>query len=164
MLNKLKKLKTERSSSEGFTIIEVMIVLAIAGLILLIVFLAVPALQRSSRNTQRKSDIGRLGASATSVAANNNEDFTKLTGGAAGNVETEAGTLGYYTGAFLTVNSIASGTASTVLSPAATKDTVTIQANATCVDNTHYKYANRSLAIMYATETGGADNPVCVSE
>jgi prepilin-type N-terminal cleavage/methylation domain-containing protein len=38
----------------GFTIIEVMIVLAIAGLILLIVFLAVPALQRNSRNYQRK--------------------------------------------------------------------------------------------------------------
>ena len=40
MLNKLKK-----SDKDGFTIIEVMIVLAIAGLILLIVFLAVPALQ-----------------------------------------------------------------------------------------------------------------------
>jgi prepilin-type N-terminal cleavage/methylation domain-containing protein len=35
----------------GFTIIEVMIVLAIAGLILLIVFLAVPALEREARNT-----------------------------------------------------------------------------------------------------------------
>jgi prepilin-type N-terminal cleavage/methylation domain-containing protein len=38
MLKKLKK------SDSGFTIIEVMIVLAIAGLILLIVFLAVPAM------------------------------------------------------------------------------------------------------------------------
>jgi prepilin-type N-terminal cleavage/methylation domain-containing protein len=34
----------------GFTIIEVLIVLAIAALILLIVFLAVPALQRNARN------------------------------------------------------------------------------------------------------------------
>lgn len=49
----LKKLNKRR---EGFTIIEVMIVLAIAGVIMLVVFLAVPALQRSSRNTQRKSD------------------------------------------------------------------------------------------------------------
>jgi prepilin-type N-terminal cleavage/methylation domain-containing protein len=39
----------------GFTIIEVMIVLAIVGLIMLIVFLAVPPLQRSSRNTDRKN-------------------------------------------------------------------------------------------------------------
>ena len=37
-----------------------MIVLAIAGLILLIVFLAIPALQRSQRNTGRKEDAGRL--------------------------------------------------------------------------------------------------------
>src|SRR6185312_10100054 len=63
----MKKLqKTEK----GFTIIEVMIVLAIAGLIMLIVFLAVPALQRNSRNTQRKSEASAL-ASAYSEYENN---------------------------------------------------------------------------------------------
>jgi len=50
----LQKYKTKRE--EGFTIIEVLIVLAIAGLIILIVFLAVPALQRNSRNSQRAND------------------------------------------------------------------------------------------------------------
>ena len=54
----LKKL--QKTNSEGFTIIEVMIVLAIAALILLIVLLAVPALQRGSRNTQRKNDVSAL--------------------------------------------------------------------------------------------------------
>ena len=53
----IQKLKTKQ---KGFTIIEVMIVLAIAGLILLIVFLAIPALQRAQRNTGRKEDAGRL--------------------------------------------------------------------------------------------------------
>ena len=48
------------NKSSGFTIIEVLIVLAIAGLIMLIVFLAVPALQRNSHNTQRKSDVSAL--------------------------------------------------------------------------------------------------------
>jgi prepilin-type N-terminal cleavage/methylation domain-containing protein len=43
-------------NKQGFTIIEIMIVLAIAGLILLIVFLAIPALERSTRNTERKHD------------------------------------------------------------------------------------------------------------
>jgi prepilin-type N-terminal cleavage/methylation domain-containing protein len=43
--------------SQGFTIIEILIVLAIASLVMLIVFLAVPALQRNSRNNQRKRDI-----------------------------------------------------------------------------------------------------------
>ncbi|HUS26041.1 MAG TPA: type II secretion system protein [Nevskiaceae bacterium] len=42
------------TQSKGFTIIEVLIVLAIAGLILLIVFLIVPSAKRSSRNYGRK--------------------------------------------------------------------------------------------------------------
>lgn len=40
--------------SNGFTIIEVLIVLSIVGLILLIVFLAVPSAMRSYRNYSRK--------------------------------------------------------------------------------------------------------------
>ena len=47
---------------KGFTIIEVVLVLAIAGLIFLMVFLALPALQRSQRDTQRKNDMARLKA------------------------------------------------------------------------------------------------------
>lgn len=49
--------KVQKRKEDGFTIIEVLIVLAIAGLILLVVFLAVPALQRNSRNTQRRQDV-----------------------------------------------------------------------------------------------------------
>lgn len=43
-----------RQPSTGFTIIEVMIVLAIAAFILTIIFIAIPALQRNSRNFTRK--------------------------------------------------------------------------------------------------------------
>jgi prepilin-type N-terminal cleavage/methylation domain-containing protein len=64
--------KLNRKSSEGFTIIEVMIVLAIAGLIMLIVFMAVPALQRNSRNTQRKNDISSLLGAVNEYASNHN--------------------------------------------------------------------------------------------
>lgn len=46
----------------GFTIIEIMIVLAIAGLILLILFLAIPAVERSARNSGRKHDAAQIGA------------------------------------------------------------------------------------------------------
>ncbi|MBQ7202103.1 type II secretion system protein [Candidatus Saccharibacteria bacterium] len=41
----------------GFTIIEVVLVLAIAGLIFIMVFVALPALQRSQRDTSRREDI-----------------------------------------------------------------------------------------------------------
>ncbi len=49
--------KTQKS---GFTIIEVVLVLAIAGLIFLMVFIALPALQRSQRDTQRKRQVSAL--------------------------------------------------------------------------------------------------------
>jgi len=49
-----------RSNQKGFTIIEVLIVLAIAALILLVVFLAIPGLQRSERNGRRRSDVAKI--------------------------------------------------------------------------------------------------------
>lgn len=52
----------QTTTKKGFTIIEVVLVLAIAGLIFLMVFLALPALQRSQRDTQRKNDVSRLQA------------------------------------------------------------------------------------------------------
>ena len=48
------------SSKKAFTIIEVVLVLGIAGLIILAVFVAVPALQRSKRNQVRKDDMTRI--------------------------------------------------------------------------------------------------------
>ena len=49
-----------KRANAGFTIIEVVLVLAIAGLIFLVVFLALPNLQRSQRDAQRKSDVTRM--------------------------------------------------------------------------------------------------------
>ncbi len=73
----LDKLKNRKES--GFTIVEVMIVLAIAGLIILIVFLAVPALQRNSRNTQRSGDVGALLGGVAEYQAANNGSLTNIT-------------------------------------------------------------------------------------
>jgi prepilin-type N-terminal cleavage/methylation domain-containing protein len=56
--------------TSGFTIIEVVLVLAIAGLIFIIAFLAVPALQRSQRDAQRKNDMGRLIGAVQGYKAN----------------------------------------------------------------------------------------------
>ena len=73
-----------KKTNKGFTIIEVVLVLAIAGLIFLIVFLALPALQKSQRDTQRRSDIGRLIAGVQSYQANNSGKLTTDLGGAGG--------------------------------------------------------------------------------
>ncbi|MBS7346412.1 MAG: type II secretion system protein, partial [Candidatus Sacchiramonaceae bacterium] len=56
---------------QGFTIIEVVLVLAIAGLIFLMVFIALPALQRSQRDAQRKNDMTRVVAATAQMRANN---------------------------------------------------------------------------------------------
>lgn len=56
---------------KGFTIIEVVLVLAIAGLIFLMVFIALPALQRSQRDTQRKNDLSRVQTAVTSYTSSN---------------------------------------------------------------------------------------------
>ena len=60
---------------EGFTIIEVVLVLAIAGLIFLMVFLGLPALQRSQRNTARKQDYSKIASAIQTYKANNKGEF-----------------------------------------------------------------------------------------
>ncbi len=64
--------KQNTKSKNGFTIIEVVLVLAIAGLIFLMVFIALPALQRSQRDTQRRDDMARLMSQLSQYQANNN--------------------------------------------------------------------------------------------
>ncbi len=98
MLSKLQSKRTKlQKADKGFTIIEVMIVLAIAGLIMLIVFLAVPALQRNSRNTQRKSDASRISSAVANYVANNNGRQPSLQAHTDA-ILTDAGNLGMYAG------------------------------------------------------------------
>lgn len=61
----------KQQKSSGFTIIEVVLVLAIAGLIFLMVFIALPALQRNQRDTQRKNDLSRLQTAVNNFQSNN---------------------------------------------------------------------------------------------
>jgi prepilin-type N-terminal cleavage/methylation domain-containing protein len=178
MLNRIKK-----SNKDGFTIIEVMIVLAIAGLILLIVFLAVPALQRSSRNTQRKNDAAGIGAAIANEISNNggatptglgkDADATTLdvcaTGGAAtggttacsGNLETSK--MGFYTPANVSLHVVTGLT-----TPAPTTNTAIIEVGENCnAANTGAGTLNtRTAAIFYATESGsgGQSSIQCVEQ
>lgn len=64
--------KENIKNKKGFTIIEVVLVLAIAGLIFLMVFVALPALQRSQRDTQRRQDYADLASAISNYTTNNN--------------------------------------------------------------------------------------------
>lgn len=64
-----------KNNPKGFTIIEVVLVLAIAGLIFLMVFIALPALQRSQRDQARKNDVTTVAAAVNSYTSDNRGAF-----------------------------------------------------------------------------------------
>lgn len=163
-------MKTKLRNEKGFTIIEVLIVLAIAGLILLIVFLAVPALQRNSRNTQRKNDVAALLAGVAEYANNNSGNLPTAAptqpnpgvvqwNGAAGTTSSQA-KVGYYTAG------IGAGSGQVQLAAAGTViganvyatapfDRVTVTAQTQCnADNSTAAGAARSVTAVYAIENG----------
>lgn len=160
MLTKLKK--SQKESERGFTIIEVMIVLAIAGLILLIVFLAIPALQRNSRNTSKKSDASKVMGALGEHVSNNN-----------GNAPVAADVANIQTSANLsqgiTINGTVPTTAATVVAPTATQ--IEIVSGATCNAGANVTVAApsvanyqallnfggsaRSYAVIYSVEAAG---------
>lgn len=136
MLTNLKK------RTEGFTIIEVMIVLAIAGLIMLIIFLAVPALQRNSRNTQRKNDVSTYAAAVNEFIQNNQGRLpTNTTIGDVNNLS-NAG--------FLTEPTAVTTLASATNAPGI--DTMRIITGARCNGNTPAAGSARSFVIDYSVE------------
>ena len=173
MLNRLKK-----SKSEGFTIIEVMIVLAIAGLILLIVFLAVPALQRNTRNTQRKNDASRLGAAASNYVSNQNGSLPGVTAPAGSTtaaqaILNDAGSLAQYSGliagshAVLTSGefNIESGALTAPTSLTNGQDGVILSEQAQCDNSNPGQTVGgtaKQMALIYTLEAGsGAPNEAC---
>jgi prepilin-type N-terminal cleavage/methylation domain-containing protein len=153
----------KQRKQDGFTIIEVLIVLAIAGLILLVVFLAVPALQRNSRNTQRKSEAGAL-ASAYSEYVNNHGGKAPTT---VANV-TDNAKLGFYKAANVSLSTMAAG-GNAPTAPDA--DHVVVVVNAKCDQTLDYgtnatgavQYSSRGGAIVYTTEGGTTDTTTCIS-
>jgi prepilin-type N-terminal cleavage/methylation domain-containing protein len=150
----------KQKREQGFTIIEVLIVLAIAGLILLIVFLAVPALQRNSRNTQRKNDVSVILGGMSEFASNNSGGLAtawnpanKQLTGVAGTTPASAN-LGYYTAV-----AFATGTQGALSS-----DTMRVVTGASCAAGgatTATGAAARAIAVQYEIEGGGGLVPTC---
>lgn len=60
----------QQLKQSGFTIIEVVLVLAIAALIFLMVFIALPALQRNQRDQARKEVMGKVTSAVTTYQSN----------------------------------------------------------------------------------------------
>jgi len=67
--------RNDAGAAPGFTIIEVLMVLAVAGIIMLIVFQAIPTLERSGRNNQRKQDVQAILAAVSHWELTNSGDI-----------------------------------------------------------------------------------------
>ena len=176
MLHQIRNRKNTSKgiAQAGFTIIEVMIVLAIAGLIMAIVFLAIPALQRTNRNTQRKNDAARVGSLVNDYVANNNGALpgcVQLTAVVCAglNLSAATGTNEKFSimGTAANVNSVVctavtcTGALPTPAQPAA--DTLTYYKNADCGGGNVPKFnaSTRAYAIYYYIE--GATTTQCIS-
>lgn len=69
----------KRQTQQGFTIIEVVLVLAIAALIFLMIFVALPALQAGQRDTARKNDASIVSSGVTKYVSSKRESVTSAT-------------------------------------------------------------------------------------
>ncbi len=163
------KLKLSKKA-EGFTIIEVLIVLAIAGLILLIVFLAVPALQRNSRNTGRKNDVASILGAMSEFTNNNNGAFPAACAAGATGCNDPAATNSWLKNAKVgTLDkdkvSFVSPAAAAAGGAAGDVDSVVLTNYSKCSSATASTATNatkRSLVAMYKVETGGGTLDQCV--
>jgi prepilin-type N-terminal cleavage/methylation domain-containing protein len=141
--------------AEGFTIIEVMIVLAIAAVILLIVLLAVPALQRSNRNTQRDNDAASIAAAINACLANQNGNPANCHAVSTTSVDIDNTKLGQLNNpAPSWVNGVPAGT----VNSAQWNFGYRCNGNAPTTTNASL----RSFVVMYAVETTGASSAKCV--
>ena len=153
------KLTNSSKKYAGFTIIEVLIVLAIAGLIMVVVFLAVPGLQRSQRNTQQRTEANNLLAAAQEIQGN--KGGVALVSGDAANVKSAANTKN------ITTVTIAGWVTGTNSDPAVLT-TAAILTGAKCAaadsGTTAQGVNSRQMAIVFDVETSGGGTQVqCVN-
>lgn len=150
----------KQKRTEGFTIIEVLIVLAIAALIFLIVFLAVPALQRNARNNGIKNDAANLLAGVSTFESNNSGQLP--TGVSATSCLGTGGTVTFQGAAGTQTNdvSIQPTTKCSVVTanPAfpGTTGNVVLAMNFKCNGNTGTTANPRSVSALFLVETGGS--------
>lgn len=132
-------------NTKGFTIIEVVLVLAIAGLIFLMVFIALPALQRSQRDSSRKTEVGTVVSSIQSYMSNNRNA-----------IPTAAQITQYVTGS-TTATTLESGTTVTVVETSYAGATVTPVADILGSGSTATTLYQDQIKVWFGYKCSGSD-------
>jgi prepilin-type N-terminal cleavage/methylation domain-containing protein len=150
-------MKRLSKKEQGFTLIEIVIVIAIAAALILLVFLAVSGAQKSKRDQITKTSAGEVGAALENWESNN--------GGVAPATNTALGT------SYISTTNVKDGLGG---APAAAKNTATASSgagneiiysgNAQCVKDDGpggmKLGSSTNYAVDYWSESAGAD--VCV--
>lgn len=154
---------------KGFTLIEVILVLAIAAMIFLMVLLTLPAVQRAQRDMARKEDVGKMVAAFTEFVGNNRgtqpKNAVECQGG--GGSSTDTCELDPYVrladgGTYSIVGPVASAMTPGTTAPAnaaPTNDNITIYRRANCGTNGDVVpgTSSRQIAVVVELEGAGAD-------
>ena len=145
-----QNIKKQLKDAKGFTIIEVALVLAIAGLIFLVVFLALPALQRSQRDTARRQDAGRIVSGLQNCMSDNQGSLTSCYTPLNGSVSTTGGYLGGK------LSQITSVTAGTSVTPPTSNTQAVILKGGTCSGTTATASGDpsKNAAVLVNIESG----------
>lgn len=147
----------QSNKGQGFSIIEVVLVLAVAGLIFLMVFIAAPALYRGERDSDRKKDVSLVTVSIRTFMSSNRNSLSGLT---TAKLQDYIDELGQYEKSSVTVDTVFGGGNVT-----AATDTMQVRLGAVCPEVlpapgdmivvTEKSTANRRAAVVTALENNG---------
>ena len=142
-----------KKREQGFTLIEIVIVLAIAAALILVVFLAVSGAQKSKRDTVTKQNAGELGSQIENYESNNggNAPTAALSLAYLGNiVDGQGGTPSYR-----------QATAAGISATSATNKEIQYSGAAQCSGGSMITSGNtNAYAVVYWSESGGTS--VCI--
>src|SRR5581483_346118 len=159
--------------SQGFTIVEVMIVLAIAALIILSIFWALPAFQRGSRNSQRDADAQRVVSAVTDCLSNNGGIIANCLSPSGCSLPVSSATNPpcgpFFTGnkyldmsRLQQITSVVFYNTTTAVIPAGV-NTIAVYSGNTCNGNSPASGNTNQFVVLYNREGGGSPAPICTT-
>lgn len=162
----MNNFRQRQLNKDGFTLIEVVLVLAIGGLIFLLAFIAFQQVSTNRRDTQRRNDAGRILAEVQNASGDgvNINNQTALTGGT---VATASGATGsfldtYFGGSMkgpqadyiFTSQPLTTGTGVPGTTLSANNAVVGYNAKCTTGSNTKFDFKSGSYAVILGLEKG----------
>lgn len=150
---------SQQNRTTGFTVVELLLVLAIAGVILLLVMMAFPALTRNDRNSRRRQDVAAILEAVSHWELTNSGNFP-VTGTDNFTQQTK---LNFYTVG--SVSSVARTPGAGAISANTTPDTVRVYNRAVC-DATSGGGSGvgagyNDVVALYAVETSSGVSSKC---